>query len=130
MRTFHIPTFLSEADLFIIREQTSGHRDPVSDRMNAILVRTYGRPAVEAILAKRREAVARHVQLSRHWQTRATRRAARNRHSDAYGTRERYVRGIADSLWTPPNNRENVLLWHAAHPEAFRPSWIVEALNV
>lgn len=120
MLNLHTPTHLTEADQWLISQHTSGHRNPVNDRLNVILIRAYGRPALEAILSKRQARRTADILKQRKWQTSVSRRPQRGNHHDSWLIREQYVTGRYSV-----SNRDAELLWYSTHPEAFRPKWVL-----
>lgn len=124
------PTHLTDADRHIVMNMTTGHRDPVSDRLNAILIRTYGRYAMQAILTKRRDARINEILTQRRWQSTVSRRPQRGRNHDSWSTREHYMTGRYQFKEdTMPGMAVASLMWYRAHPEAFRPTWVLDILH-
>lgn len=83
---------LTETDAWVIANNVHGDNSPASHRMNAILIRTYGQAAIDAILLARKDYRKSILVNQQNWRTRVSRRAQRNVHHDSWAIRENYVR--------------------------------------
>lgn len=83
---------LTETDAWMIANNARGDNSRPSLRMNAILIRTYGQAAIDAILLARKDYRKYILLTQQNWRTRGSRRPQRNAHHDSWAIRENYVR--------------------------------------
>jgi homogentisate 1,2-dioxygenase len=81
----------------VISSMARGDSTPQSLKINALLIRTYGQPAIDIILTKRAESRKWQESTQRKWQHSTSRRPQRNNHADTWATREGYMRATLGS---------------------------------
>jgi hypothetical protein len=82
---------------YLIRQHASGSTDPMSLKVNALLIREYGETAKAIILELRKNYRQRTADNQLKWRISVSRRPQRGKHYDSWSTREQYCRSTNGS---------------------------------